>query len=341
MKAAVVREYNKISIEEVPTPELEEGEALIKVSHMGICGSDVHIYEGKLAANYPIIPGHEFSGYLADIKSKKHENLKVGQKVVAHPLTSCGICEMCITGRDNTCKQVEIFGVHEAGGFAEYVKVPANKVYSLPENMDLKLSALLEPLAVAVHDVRRSGLRIGETVYIVGGGPIGILTALVAKTAGASRVLVGEFNDYRIKFMRDLGIEVVDLKETSLETAVADVTQNKGFDIVFEDSGARAAYNDMMLAVKNGGTIMLIGMPADKQMIDVTACAKRELTLIGCRIHANINYAAALEVLKSGELSKKIEKLITHTFPFDQIEEAMEFAAKDQEHVKVIVEMND
>ena len=227
MKAAVVREFNKISIEEQPTPELNNDEALIRVTHMGICGSDLHIYEGKLAANYPIIPGHEFSGYLEDIKSDNYD-YKVGQKVVAHPLTACGKCEMCNIGRENACKEVSICGVHKAGGFAEFVKVPASKIYPLPDEFDLRLSSLLEPIAVAVHDVRRSGIKLGETAYIIGGGPIGILTAIVAKAAGAARAIVGEFNEYRIDFMNDLGIETADLKRKSLKEVVDDVTGGKG-----------------------------------------------------------------------------------------------------------------
>lgn len=338
MKAAVVKEFNEISIEEQALPELGEEEALIRVTHMGICGSDLHIYEGKLAANYPIIPGHEFCGYLEAINSDKYA-YKAGQKVVAHPLTACGKCEMCNSGRENACEEVAICGVHKQGGFAEFVKVPANKLYILPDEIDLKLAALLEPLAVAVHDVRRSQLQIGDTVYIIGGGPIGILTAIVAKAAGASRVVVGEFNDYRITFMRDLGIEVADLKETALDDVVYRATSGKGFDVVFEDSGATAAYDDMIKAVKRGGTIMLIGMPADKKPVDITECAKRELNLIGCRIHSQANYAAALEVMKSGEYNDKFEKLITHTFPFDEIADAMKFGLEDQEHVKIVLEM--
>lgn len=340
MKAAVVKEFNKIEIEDRPVPQLGAEEALIRVTHMGICGSDLHIYEGKLAANYPIVPGHEFSGYLEAIQSDKYD-YKVGQKVVAHPLTACGACEMCNVGRENACSEVSICGVHKAGGFAEFIKVPASKIYPLPDEMDLRLSALLEPLAVAVHDVRRSRIQIGQTAYIIGGGPIGILTAIVAKASGASKVVVGEFNDYRIGFMRDLGIDAVDRKQTSLKEVVDAATAGKGFDVVFEDSGATAAYDDMIEAVKRGGTIMLIGMPAEKQPVDITECAKRELNLIGCRIHSQSNYAAALEVMKSGEYNEQFEKLITHTFPFDKIQEAMKFGLEDQEHIKIVLEMQE
>lgn len=338
MKAAVVQDFNEINIEEKEKPQLGEEEALIRVTHMGICGSDVHLYQGKLAANYPIVPGHEFSGYLEKINSQKYD-YKPGQKVVAHPLTACGVCDLCKAGRENACKDVAISGIHKAGGFAEYIKVPAGKIYPLPKDMDLKLSALLEPLAVAVHDVRRSEMQIGQTVYIIGGGPIGILTAIVAKAAGASRVVVGEFNNYRIGFMRSLGIEVADLNNTTLEEVTENATGGKGFDIVFEDSGAAAAYVDMVNVAARGGTIMLIGMPSKKQLVDITECAKKELRLIGCRIHSESNYAAALEVMKSGEYNGEFEKLITHTFPFAEISDAMKFAVEDTKHVKIVLEM--
>ncbi|HWQ80300.1 MAG TPA: alcohol dehydrogenase catalytic domain-containing protein [Anaerovoracaceae bacterium] len=339
MKAAVVREYNRIALEDLPIPELEEEEALIQVTHIGLCGSDVHIYEGKLSANYPAILGHEFSGKLSAIKTKKRTSLKIGDQVVAHPYRSCGICDLCITGRENLCDQIKICGVHTEGCFAEYVKVPASKVYSFPEEIDPKLGAMVEPLAVAVHDVRRSGLKVGQTAYIIGGGPIGILTAIVVKAAGASRVAIGEINDYRIEFIRKMGFEAVDLKKTGLEQAVEELTGGKGFDVVFEDSGAWAGSEDMVKAAKIGGTIMLIGMPGEKHPVDITACARRGLSLVGCRIHPQIDYKAALDIIKSGEYNDQIERLITHTFPFDRISEVMEFAVKDQKHGKIILGM--
>jgi len=154
MKAAIVSKYNKIGIKEIPKPKIQNEEVLIKVKFASICGSDIHLFKGELStAKIPVVLGHEICGEIAEISSKANTHLKINDTVVVQPYISCEKCEMCSQGKNNTCENLKIFGINEQGGFAEYVKAPINRVHRFPKEIDPRLGALAEPLAVAVHDV--------------------------------------------------------------------------------------------------------------------------------------------------------------------------------------------
>ena len=191
MKASVLTDYGKIEYTDIPDPQPGDDEALIRVAYSGVCGTDVHVYQGHHPAGIPpVIMGHEFSGTIVEVGKNNKKGLKKDDRVVVQPFLSCGICDLCITGRENVCADLKIFGIHIDGSFAEYVKAPVQRIHLIPKGMDFKLAALIEPLAVAFHDVRSSGLNVGQGVLVIGGGPIGLLIAAVARTAGASRILV-------------------------------------------------------------------------------------------------------------------------------------------------------
>ncbi|MBP2033974.1 2-desacetyl-2-hydroxyethyl bacteriochlorophyllide A dehydrogenase [Clostridium algifaecis] len=343
MKAAVIEEFNNIVMKEVLEPELGYDEALIKVEYAGICGTDVHIYQGHhKQAKPPLIPGHEFVGRLVKVNTDKHVNLKIGQRVVAQPLTGCGKCELCIQGRDNVCVDLNIFGIHSNGCFAEYIKVPLRKVYSVPEDIDPKIVALVEPLAVAMHDVRRSNLDVGQTVLIIGGGPIGILIAMVAKLNGASKVVISEINEKRIKFAEDMNMrfEMINPLKDDVDSKINKLTNNMGFDVVYEVSGVQAGADLMTKAAKIGGTIMMVGIPSKSHTVDTGAVTLKELKMEGVRIHAQINFAAAVDVISKNIFNDKLKRLITDEFDIENVKEAMEFSIKDKDHFKVLLKMN-
>ena len=342
MKAAVIEEFNCIEMKEVPEPKLGYDEALLKVEYAGICGTDVHIFEGHhKQSKPPLIPGHEFVGRLVKVNTDKPIDFKIGQRVVAQPLTGCGKCELCIQGRDNLCVDLNIFGVHSNGCFAEYIKVPLRKVYAISENIDPKVVALVEPLAVAMHDVRRSKLTVGQSVLVVGGGPIGILIAMVAKLSGASKVVISEINENRIKFTEDMdmGFEMINPLKNDMDSKIKELTDNMGFDVVYEVSGVQAGADLMTKAAKTGGTIMMVGIPVKSYIVDTGAVTLKELKMEGVRIHAQINFAAAVEVIKNNVFNEKLKRLITNEFNIADIKEAMEFSIKDKDHFKVLLKM--
>lgn len=344
MKAAVIEEFNKIVYQEVPEPELGHDEVLIKVEYAGICGTDVHVFTGHhKQAKPPVIPGHEFVGTIAKINSDNVTNFKLGQRVVAQPLTGCGKCELCIQGRDNVCVSLNIFGIHSDGCFAEYIKVPLRKVYAVPDEIDSKILALTEPLAVAVHDVRRSELLVGQTALIIGGGPIGILTAMVAKINGASKVVISEINEQRIQFIKDMemGFEVINPIIDDAEVLVNQYTKNMGFDVVYEVSGVQAGADLMTKATKIGGTIMMIGIPTKNYVVDTGAITLKELVMKGVRIHAQINFAAALDIISNNVFNDKLARLITDEFPIAEADKALQYSIEDKEHFKVLIKVSE
>ncbi len=339
MKAALFADKNKLELAEAPIPEIGPGEALVRVAYAGICGSDVHVWQGRHpTATYPRIPGHEFSGVLEKMNGAPRDGLNPGDRVVVQPFWSCGMCEPCISGMDNVCRELKIFGIHEDGCFAEYVRVPLKKVYRLPGNVGLKLGAITEPLAVAVHDVRRSGLQVGERALILGGGPIGMLIALVAQHTGAD-VYVSEINEYRLAFAQRLGIKTINPAKCGPEQETLRITDGRGFDVVYEASGSKPCIQAATGVVKIGGTVLVIGM-AGEQPFNLGAVFAKELTVKGVRIHSQQSFEGAVALLKSGVLNGRLEQILNREFTLDECVEAMRFQVEDANHFKVVIKID-
>lgn len=338
MKAAILNKVKQIVIEDIPIRELGPEEALIKVWKTGICGTDNHVFLGEHStAKIPVVLGHEFIGELVKINTHSNIPAKPGDKVLAQPYFSCGVCEPCISGNDNVCENLDILGVHANGSFAEYVIVPAKKVFLIPENMKLELAPLVEPIAVAVHDIRRSGLQIGNTVMIIGGGPIGVSIALLARLNGAGNIVISEINPYRIKLIKKLGFNVINPNESNVSTELSKQTQGKGFDIVFETSGTKGGTQLMTECVKTSGTIEIVGVPSAINPIDSGKILAKELKMLGVRIHSQINFMTAIEIVASGVLDNELSLFFDREFELDEVQEAMNFSINDQEHFKILI----
>lgn len=339
MKAALLREKNNLELADVEKPEIGHGEALVRVAYSGICGSDIHVWKGHHpTATYPRIPGHEFSGVLEKFIGISRDGLKIGDPVVVQPFWSCGMCEPCIRGMDNVCRSLKVIGFHEDGSFAEYIRVPLKKVYKLPRNVDLRLGAITEPLSVAVHDVRKSGLLCGEKALITGGGPIGMLVALVAQYAGAD-VYVSEINEYRLQFAQKLGIQTINPMKADLKEETMRITGGKGFDVVYEASGSKPCISAVTDVVKIGGTILMIGMASDLYPINLSAVFAKELTVKGVRLHAQQSFEGAVALLESGKLNDKLNSIIDKEFVLDDFVEAMNYQLEDANHFKVMIKI--
>lgn len=342
MAAALIREPNHLTLSQVPWPKLNPGEALIKVQFCGICGSDIHILKGQHAtATFPRIPGHEFVGELMEVCPPGGAHVKPGDLVVAQPFFSCGNCAPCAKGRDNICTSLRFMGAHVDGAFAQYVAVPAHKVYALPKGTDPKLAALAEPIAVAVHDVRNSGLAVGETVLVIGGGPIGLLIALVARQAGAGRVVISEISPYRRRVAEKLGFETLNPLDNDFGTAIMELSEGLGFDVVFEVSGSKAGVASSTAYAKNTGRIMVVGMTNGPTPVDLSAVFAKELQLRGVRIHSQYSFLGAVELIKSGALAEEFTQMVTHCYPLSQVEAAFEHAQSNGDFLKILVEMDE
>jgi 2-desacetyl-2-hydroxyethyl bacteriochlorophyllide A dehydrogenase len=341
MKAAVIKKAGEMVLTDVPMPILSEGEALIKVKYIGICGSDIHVLEGSHpTAVYPLIPGHEFVGEMVEARGSEAKRFRSGEIVVAQEIVSCGVCDACAKGEDNVCRELKIIGIHTDGGFAQYVKVKIRKMYKLPENIDFTLAALVEPLAVAVHDVRRSGLKMGETALVIGGGPIGMLVAIVARAAGARKVVVSEVSEYRLKVAQEMGFDTVNPTKEGFGERLTELSEGRDFDVSFEAAGAPSAIGTCIDHTKNAGNIVVIAMTERPSVIDTGKIFAKELTLIGVRMHSQYNFLGAVDIVKSGMLNKELKTLITKTFSLDDVLAAFDAAQHGKDNFKILVRVD-
>lgn len=310
-------------------------EVKLKIAYCGICGTDQHIFHGKMdkRVNPPQIIGHECSGTVVETGSAVSD-FKPGDKVVVRPLNWCGECPTCKAGNSHICTSLKFMGIDSEGAFQEYWTVKARTLHKCPDSMDLKLGALIEPLAVACHDVRRGRLAPGEYAVILGGGPIGMLVAMAARAIGA-RVIISEINDYRLKLAAEMGFETFNPKNGDLAAHVMSATNGTGADIVFEVTASEPGAKIMTELLRPRGRIVLVGIYTQPQSIDLFKFFWRELELIGARVYEKADYDQAVELASQGSLP--LEKIISGVFSLDEIQQAFESFEGNATAMKVLV----
>jgi 2-desacetyl-2-hydroxyethyl bacteriochlorophyllide A dehydrogenase len=338
MKKTVLQDWNKLSVEDVPIPSLGEEEALIKLISAGICGTDIHVFSHRhLTATVPRVLGHEYCGEIVSVNTKRFPDLKPGDYVTSHPLNACGHCDSCLTGSENICKDLEIYGIHVDGCFSEYFTVPTNKIYKINNNIDPIVAAQIEPLAVALHDVRLSNLKRGQSTFIVSAGPIGLMIAIVARQCGASKIILSEINDYRIKLAQSLGFTVLNPLEKDFEANLLAETNGDGFHVIFEVSGSKSGAELVTKVAARGASIVIVGVPSDKYPFDTGSVLANELHVSGVRIHPRYDFKQAVEMVNSEIINEELKKLVSNVFTLDRIEEAFLFNIEDKEHFKILL----
>ncbi len=339
MKAAEYIKAGEIVCHEIALPPLKPDEVRIKVAYCGICGTDLHIFKGHMDARVkaPQAVGHEISGVVAESGSNVTQ-FKAGQKVTVRPLDNCGTCNTCKAGFTHICEKLRFLGIETAGGFAQYWTVPARLVHHLPENMPLKLAALVEPLAVACHDVRRSELKPGDKVVVSGGGPIGMLIALVAKHAGAE-VTISEINPTRLELARKLGFEAVDPRSVDIVAKVRAETGGSGADVVFEVSGSEAGAKLITELARPRGTMVVVAIFAKPVPVDLHKFFWKELRMVGARVYEAVDYEQAIRLTAEGVL--ELEPLISRVFPLEGLQTAFEYLTSAPDAMKVLIQCNE
>ena len=318
MKAVVVHEPGAVRVENVPMPEVGRKDVLVKVGACGICGTDIHIIDGEFPpTRYPIIIGHEFGGTIADV-GPDVVGFKVGDRVGVDPTLNCGECYFCQRGQGNLCERWNAVGVgHHPGGFAEYVAVPERSVYPLPEGMDFKTAALIEPVSCVVHGFHLLKPQVGESYLIYGAGPMGLQNAQLARFNGARVVAIIDINPSRLEIARSFGFDVVGKSLDEVRQFAP-----RGFDNVIECTGRTKVAEMAIDAVIRRGKLLQFGVcpPGEKAAFDMFKIYNEEISIIGSMAVLN-SYGPAIDALNAGALDT--EKMVTHTFPISEFDEAV------------------
>jgi (R,R)-butanediol dehydrogenase / meso-butanediol dehydrogenase / diacetyl reductase len=311
------------------------GEVRVDVAYCGVCGTDLHIAHGAMdnRVHPPQVIGHEMSGTVAEVGSGV-EGFQAGDPIVVRPLDARAETT-ADRGFSHISRGLKFLGIDTPGAFQSSWTVPAFTLHHIPTTLDLRLAALVEPLAVACHDVRRAELSVGETAVVIGAGPIGLLVALVARAQGA-RVVVSEVNSARRAFADELGLDTVDPNAQDLPERVAKLTDGVGAEVVFEVSGAPAAALAMTQVASVRGRIVVVAIYPEQQPVRLFDLFWKELEVRGARVYEPEDYERAIELAASGELP--LERLISRVEPLERLPAVFEELSGGTSDIKVLVD---
>jgi L-iditol 2-dehydrogenase len=318
MNALLLSQYKHLELATLPVPVPEPSDVLVQVAACGICGSDVHGYDGTSGRRIPpLVMGHEAAGTIAAVGSQVN-GFAVGDRVTFDSTVYCGACAFCRKGEINLCDDRQVVGVScgdysRAGAFAEYVTVPARIVYKLPENLSFAEAAMLEAVSVALHAVAVSKLEGGETALVIGAGMIGLLTLQAARAAGCSRVFVADIDATRLKSASELGAdETILASGAELTRGILQLTEGRGVDVVLEAVGRNETIAASIDCVRKGGTVTLIGNITPQVNLPLQKVVSRQIRLQGSCASCG-EYPEAMELMAAGKI--RVDSLITAVAP--------------------------
>ncbi|MDR2088633.1 MAG: alcohol dehydrogenase catalytic domain-containing protein [Clostridiales Family XIII bacterium] len=331
MKAFVYVGPKTVELRNVPVPDVKAGYALIKVSHAGVCGSDLTIYAGAHPrAKAPLVLGHELSGTL----ESDHPEIRKGTEVTCYPLLSCGECNPCKTGNAHICDTLGLIGINCDGGLAEYVLVPSHLLVPIPEGVGLKLGAFIEPLAVGVHAVRKGGYVPGDSAAVFGCGAIGLVCALMLRQSGCENLTIVDNNAHRLSVAEDMGFSVLNADESDVPDAIRRRTGQVGADCVFDCAGHPSVAGNLVRTVKAAGRIVGVASYKAKPEIDMTMCMFKELTFQFVRVYTRKDFEIAADRIQKNSID--FERIITHVLPPEDVQKGFELLTTKSDAIKVM-----
>lgn len=310
----------------------------IRVSFVGLCGTDLHIVHGSMdkRVSTPLCFGHEMSGVVESVGSEV-SSWKVGDFVTVMPLDWDNTCPACLAGHHHICQNLNFVGIDSPGALQTLWNVQENWVVRLPKTISLLNAALIEPVAVAFHDVKRADVKADERIVVIGGGPIGLLIGIVARTLGAEVVIV-ELDTNRRALIESLGFKALNPIEINLEEYVNTWTNSKGADTVFEVSGSAAAVLSCIDLVKVRGKLIIVAIHGQPREIKLQRVFWRELSIIGVRVYERSDFESAIELIDKGIIPS--DKIITAVLPISKINEAIEILEKGLA-MKVLIDVQE
>ncbi|MDA3955110.1 alcohol dehydrogenase catalytic domain-containing protein [Oceanispirochaeta sp.] len=338
MKSLVYNNAKLLTVVDKEIPEAGSSEVVIKIAYCGICGTDRHIYHGIMDERVkpPMTFGHEMSGTIHELGAGV-TGYEKGQKVTVRPLDPDKDCIACRMGYSHICQNLNFIGVDSEGAFQQYWKVKADILHALPEDMDLEVAALTEPLAVACHDVSRSGLKKGDRVAIIGGGPIGLLIALLAQLDGADVRLL-EISKERRDVAEDMGIKTIDSLTVNPVEAVFQWTGGDGADIVFEVSGSKPGAALMTGLARPRGVIVLVGIFGAPAEVVLKEIFLRELDIRGARVYQSEDFDRAIKLLHENKAPWR--KVISKVASLEDAQSCFESLDEQADLMKILIKGN-
>lgn len=318
MKTLICTQPGNFEYQTRPQPALTSGNAIIKIKRIGICGTDLHAFEGTQPYfYYPRVLGHELAGELVECDNA--QDFKVGEQVTIIPYFNCGVCIACRSGKPNCCVNIKVCGVHVDGGMAEYLLVPS---YSLVHGSGLSFDelALVEPLAIGAHGISRAGVQEGEFVLVIGAGPIGLGTMEFARIAGA-KVIAMDINDTRLRFCMDkLKIDhAINALSPNVSEQLMDITNGDMPTVVIDATGSLKAINNAFQYLAHGGRYVLIGLQKGEISFSHPEFHKREATLMSSRNATCADFGHVMRSMKQGLIDPLT--YVTHRTEFDRVKD--------------------
>jgi L-iditol 2-dehydrogenase len=339
MLQAVLEHPHRIVMKNAAKPFVNANDVLIKVKRIGICGSDIHAYHGKHPyVTYPFVQGHEFSGEVVETGNSVN-HVTVGDRVTVTPQLVCGTCFACTHGRYNICDNLRVLGFQADGAAQEYFCIHKDLVIKLPESMEFDAGAMVEPVAVGVHALKRSDSIKGKRILVIGAGTIGNMTAQAARALGAEGVMITDIIDERLSIARHCGIEqTVNVQSDDLNGSLTDYFGQEKADLIVECVGEQASIEQAINVARKGTDIIVVGVFGKSPKVDMGLVQDRELRLIGTLMYLKEDYMKAIELLSNSKIG--IKPLISCYFPFQRYDEAYAYIDKNKEKtLKVMIDM--
>ena len=336
MLQAVMNRPGEITFQDVPVPAVGPRQIKVAMKRIGVCGSDIHVFHGRHPyTSYPVVQGHEVSAMVVEVGADV-SGFAIGDKVTIQPQVVCGRCYPCTHGMYNACEELKVMGFQTTGMASEYFVTEAEKALKLPDTVTYEQGAMIEPLAVAVHAIRRYGDVTGKNVLVLGGGPIGNLVAQTARAMGAAGVLLSEISAYRLEAAATCGIKTANPdREDLLGKIVATFGPDKA-DVIFECVGLDATLKQAIDYARKGSDIVVVGVFADLGTINMGFVQDHELRVIGTAMYRVEDYLKAIELAAGGLIT--LDALITHTVRFRDYLQAYRIVEEQKDRaMKVMV----
>jgi len=313
MKSIICQGKKKLELKEVKKPTIDNGvdEVLLKVTAVGICGSDIHAYSGgNPLFQYPKTLGHELCAMIDEISQVSNTELKVGDKVAVLPYMYCGSCQSCLLGKENSCENLSVMGVHEEGGMCEYIKLNPKYLIKVPGNFSDEVTAAIEPLSISEHSIARGYVNAQDTLLIVGAGPIGLGVVMMG-LARTKNVVVADVDDNRLKFCSEkLGVKTINAAKVDIKESLLEITGGKYATVIIDATGNEMSMNRNIHLLCNGGRIVFVGIHKGDIQLNDMDFHKRETTLIASRAAYRADFENVIKTIEEGEIDPNL--MISH-----------------------------